>query len=165
MSAMKPVFFTLLVFLSTTLHAEDSASLPSAKPEARVYVKRIKLDFSLAYKKVFSALENNGYFVLFEPNIGANLAHFSQRWGDKYNRNKLEEVRSIVFCNGWYANEMSNSDPDMLALCPLHITLTFKQGTTSILFIRPGQVARHSKAYPVAQELEQDIVRVIEEAF
>lgn len=135
------------------------------KPEPTVWVKRVKGEFTATYKKVFTALENNGYFVILEPNIGKNLSNFAQRWGDNYNRSGLEAFRSMVFCNGWYANEISNLDPDMVALCPLHITLTHKKGVTSILFVRPGQVAAHSPAKKVAAELEQDVIRAIEQGF
>ena len=165
------------VFFSSTLLAETTSPVsvdtqsgtkvetkPEVKPEPRVYVKKVKADFNTTYKKIFNSLENNSYFVVFEPNLRRNLSHFAQRWGANYNRNKLGEIRSMVFCNGWYANEMSNKDPNMLALCPLHITLMAKDGVTTILFVRPSQVAIDSPAYNVAQELEQDVIRVIEEA-
>jgi len=129
-----------------------------------LYVKKIKSPLNIVYKKVFTSLDNNGYFVVFEPNIGRNLAHFEKRWGNDYNKNKLESIRSMVFCNGWYANKVSNADPNMLALCPLHITLIHKKGTTSILFVRPGSVAVNSPAAEIANELEQDVIRSIEEA-
>jgi len=129
-----------------------------------VYVKKIKSPINTVYKKVYASLENNGYFVIIEPNIGRNLARFAKRWGDDYNKNNLESIRSMVFCNGWYANKVSNADPTMLALCPLHITLIHKKGLTSILFIRPGTVAANSPAEDIASELEQDVIRSIEEA-
>lgn len=153
----------LVVGLSLTMSAA-AADQPDSRPEPRIYVKRVKMDFARAYQRVFSGLENNGYFVLLEPNMGKNLSHFAQRWGENYNRNRLEQFRSIVFCNGWYANEIGNRDPELLALCPLHLTLIHKQGVTSVLFVRPSQVAADSPARAVATELEQDIVRVIEEA-
>jgi len=127
-----------------------------------VYVKRVERDIEVVYKQVFTSLENNGYFVVFEPNIGKNLSHFAERWGENYNRNKLEAIRSMVFCNAWYANAVSNADPDLVALCPLHVTLTHKSGVTSVLFVRPGRVAVGSPAEQVAQELEQDVIRAIE---
>ncbi len=161
---MKVLSIVLLALsLGFPLQAEP-ADKPAPAPEPRVYVKRVKMDFPKAYQRVFTGLENNGYFVILEPNMGKNLAHFAQRWGENYNRNKLEQFRSIVFCNGWYANEISNKDPDLLALCPLHLTLIHKEGTTSVLFVRPSQVAADSPAKAVATELEQDVVRVIEEA-
>lgn len=161
----------LVIFLLTTpAWAEDKAATATkaATPpveEASVYVKKVKGDFSATYKKVFTALETNGYFVVFEPNIGKNLSHFAQRWGKNYNKNELEAIRSMVFCNAWYANEVSNMDPDMVALCPLHITLTHKKGVTKILFVRPSHVAANSPAKQVVTELEQDVIRAIEQGF
>lgn len=127
-----------------------------------IYEKQVKGDLSKTYKRVFEALENNGYFVVFEPNIGKNLDHFKQRWGADYNKNGLEAIRSMVFCNPWYANQISNADPQMLALCPLHISLVYKQEVTTILFIRPSLVATGSAAEKIALELEQDVIRTIE---
>ena len=160
-------FRTMLVvfFVSTSLWASETSSSAQSKPEPRVYKKTVKGEFTETYKKVFTALENNGYFVVFEPNIGKNLSHFEQRWGKNYNKNQLESIRSMVFCNAWYANEVSNLDPDMMALCPLHITLTHKNGVTAILFVRPGQVAVGSAAQAIAEELEQDVIRAIEQGF
>ncbi len=128
----------------------------------QIYERRVKQEIEKVYKRLFTALENNGYFVLFEPNLGRNLAHFEQRWGSDYNKNKFEEIRSMVICNAWYANKFSNLDPRLLALCPLHVTLTYKEGETMILFVRPGSVAVGSPAERTAIELEQDLIRIIE---
>lgn len=146
-------------FWVVTVSAEES---PVVESEHMVYVKQVKGEMQKIYKRVFNALEANGYYVIFEPNIGRNLSHFAERWGKDYNKNKLEAIRSMVFCNGWYANQVSNLDPDMLALCPLHITLTHKAGLTRVLFIRPSRVAANSPARDVALELEQDVIRTIE---
>ncbi len=127
-----------------------------------IYEKKVKGPLEKTYKQVFNALENNGYYVIFEPNIGKNLSHFKKRWGKDYNKNNLEAIRSMVFCNGWYANQMSNADPQMLALCPLHISLVHKDGRTRILFVRPSLVATGSPAEKLALELEQDVIRTIE---
>ena len=160
-------FRTILVlfFFASSLWASEAAPTASTAAESHIYKKTVKAEFPATYKKVFTALENNGYFVVFEPNIGKNLSHFEQRWGKNYNKNELEAIRSLVFCNAWYANEVSNLDPDMMALCPLHITLTHKKGITAILFIRPSQVAAHSPAKDIAVELEQDVIRAIEQGF
>jgi uncharacterized protein (DUF302 family) len=138
----------------------ESADTATVKP-GTVFERNIRRDAGLVYKQLFTALENNGYFVVFETNIGKNLSRFAQRWGDDYNKNKLESIRSLIFCNGWYANQVSNADPKMLALCPMHITVIHKEGVTSILYVRPGQVAKNSAASKIAEELERDVLRVI----
>lgn len=127
-----------------------------------VYVRAVSASMDTTYKRVFTELENNGFFILSEHNLGRDLASLSRRWGSDYNRNRLDSVRSMVFCNAWYANRISNADPDMLALCPLHLTLIHKGGTTRILFVRPSRVAVGSAAEPVALELEQDVIRAID---
>lgn len=157
--------FLVFLLIPGLLIADTADKAPANKPEPSVYIKRVKGEFTATYKKVFNSLENNGYFVVLEPNIGKNLSNFAQRWGENYNRSGLEAFRSMVFCNGWYANEISNKDPDMVALCPLHITLTHKKGVTSILFVRPSQVAAQSPAKAVAEEMEQDVIRAIEQGF
>ena len=116
------------------------------------------------YKVVYQHLEQNNFFVVFEPDIQSNLSRFADRWGEDYNRNRLEGIRAMVFCNGWYANQVSNADPDMLAMCPLHLTLVQQLGKTRILFVRPGAIAAGSKAQRVAGELEADVVKAVDGA-
>ena len=128
-----------------------------------VFKAEVKADFETTYKKVYTALENNRFFVVFEPDIGANIAGFAKRWGEDYNRNKLDRIKSMVFCNGWYANQVSNADPNMLALCPLHITMTHKAGITKVLFVRPDYVAKGTKAEKIAGELTQGAIKAIKE--
>ena len=131
-------------------------------PNVRVWNTGKNLEKS--YEVVYNSLENNKFFVVFEPDIQGNISRFEKRWGEDYNRNKLEGIRAMVFCNGWYANAVSNADPDMMALCPLHITLIQKDGATRVLFARPTAVASGSKAMSVARDIEQDVVKAIDEA-
>lgn len=143
----------ILLWICTPVLAAESPML---------YIRVVHASMDMTYPRVFTALENNGFFVIAEPNLGRSLATFARRWGANYNRNHLEGIRSIVFCNGGYTNRISNVDPDFLALCPLHLTLVYKGGITRILFVRPSRVAVGSPAEPVALELEQDVIRTIE---
>ena len=160
----------LLLIPMTSLFAEQQAITKDAKPNSAlranplVYDRTVQASMDHVYKNVFTALENNSYYVIFEPNIGKNLSHFAKRWGNNYNQNKLTSIRSMVFCSAWYANKISNVDPSMLALCPLRITLYSKNKETHILFVRPGKVAGQSKAQKIAKELEDDVIRTIEVA-
>ena len=153
---MKRLRLLLLLAAAMMLSGQVLADSPM------IYEKDTKGEMDATYKQVFNGLENNGYYVIFEPNIGKNLASFKERWGKDYNKNQLEAIRSMVFCNAWYANQMSNADPQMLALCPLHISLVYKDGITRILFVRPSLVATGSPAEKIALELEQDVIRTIE---
>lgn len=141
---------------------EKSATTLRVNP--LIYDRTVSGEMDDVYKNIFTALENNSYFVFFEPNIGKTLSHFAKRWGEDYNKNKLKSIRSMVFCNSWYTNKISNIDPSMLAICPLRITLYSKDKKTHILFVRPGKVAETSKAQKIAKELEDDVIRTIEVA-
>ncbi|MCP4598658.1 DUF302 domain-containing protein [Neptuniibacter sp.] len=129
-------------------------------------VLKLKLegDFSSNYDKVSQALENKRFYVVFEPNIGGSISNFKERWGDDYNRNGFEEIRSLVFCNPWYVNQVINKDPEMAALCPLSVTLLHKQNTTQLMFLRPSQLKPDSPAQDILQELESDIEKALRES-
>ncbi|MDH3979992.1 MAG: DUF302 domain-containing protein [Gammaproteobacteria bacterium] len=120
-------------------------------------------DLEVVYNSVYKSLEENRFFVVFEPNIGRNLAGFAERWGDDYNRNGLQGIRAMVFCNGWYANQVSNLEPQLLALCPLHLSVYRQGDRTHVVFVRPGLVGKDSKAEALLQELEADVSKAIEQ--
>jgi hypothetical protein len=146
--------FAVLLLLAGLVHA--------GSPGVRVWATQQNLETT--YDSVYKSLEEKRFFVVFEPNIGQNLARFSGRWGEDYNRNALSGIRSMVFCNAWYANQVSNLDPDMLALCPLHVTLYGRDSETRVVFVRPGYVGEGSEAKALLQELEEAVAAAIETA-
>ena len=144
----------ILMFSVSSVFADNKNSA--------VYIQQVDEPLARVYDKVYKSLEDARFFVVFEPNIGANLASFAEKWGDDYNRNKLAEIRSMVFCNGWYANKVSNLDPNMLGFCPLHITLIERDGKTTVLFNRPGVIAQNSPAKELLQKIESEVIAAIQ---
>ena len=74
---------SILLFIPmTTLLAEPLAvnkkveAGTSVRVNPLVYDRTVQGSMDEGYKNVFTALENNGYFILFESNIGKNLSHF-----------------------------------------------------------------------------------------
>ncbi len=127
-----------------------------------IYTVSVNQPLNIVYKKVYESLEESRYYVIFEANMGKNLARNAERWGEDYNRNKLEDIRSMVFCNPWYANQVSNLDPEMLAFCPLSMTMIHKEGATTILFPRITTMAKSSPAEDLLWEVESEIITIIE---
>ena len=127
-----------------------------------VYEKTVPQALPTVYEEVSKSLEASGFRVIQKVDIGENLSKLAPKLGDQYNLSKLESIQSMIFCNGPAANQISNADPAMLALCPLHITLVSKAGATSALFVRPGQVAAGSPAAKAAQDLEDKVIKAIE---
>lgn len=130
----------------------------------RIFAQEIKGEFSQIYGRVHQALEEARFFVIFEADIGSNLARNAERWGADYNRNGYEGVRSLVICNPWYANQLLNLDPELMALCPMSVTLLYKDGMATVLFERLSPVAPDSPALDVLWEVENTIITAIEGA-
>ena len=151
---MRRLFLALTLLFAATAQAGSPA----------VYEKSVKQPLSTAYDLVNKALEDGGFRVVYEVDIAENLSKIAGKLGKDYNQNKLEGIKSMVFCNGVAANKVGNADPSMLALCPLHVTLTHKAGISSVLFVRPSAVAQGSPALPAAQDLENKVIQLIEAA-
>ena len=152
---MQYVVFTVLMLPALSSYAGDENSA--------VYRQQVNKSVSDVYDSVYKNLEDARFFVVFEPDIGANLARFSQKWGEDYNRNGFSEIRSMVFCSAWYANKVSNVDPEMLGFCPLHLTLTEQNGVTVVLFNRPSASARSSPAKALLIEIESQVIGAIQQ--
>ncbi|MDP1924365.1 MAG: DUF302 domain-containing protein [Thiobacillus sp.] len=137
-------------------------ALPAAAGSPAIYERSARLPADATYAQLYEALESNGFFVIFEPNMGKSLAGMADALGADYNRNQLSTMRSLVFCKPRATNEIANADPALLALCPLHITLTHKTGVSTVYFVRPSVVAAGSPGEVQAKKLEADIVKLIE---
>lgn len=139
------------ITMSAATHAANTTvfELTVAKPMTEVY------------PSVSRSFEDSRFFVVEEINIGKSLSGFAEKWGSEYNHNGLSEIRSMVFCNGWYANQVSNLDPAMLGLCPLHLTLYEKDGHSTVLFNRPTVISVGSPANALLLEIEQEVIEII----
>lgn len=127
-----------------------------------IYTASVQKPMDEVYPELYKSLEASGFYVIFEANIGKNLAHNAKKWGEEYNRNKFEGVRSMVICNPYYANQVLNLDPKMMALCPLTVTTLYKEGKTTVLFERLTPTAAGSPAEDVLWEVENTIISAIE---
>jgi len=129
-----------------------------------VYERASEMTIDEAFDSVYQELEQRNFYVIFEANIGKNISRFKEKWADNYNKNKLGGIRSMVFCNGWYANKVANKDPSMLALCPMRLTVIERSGKAHILFVKPSIVGKDSPALPVLQEIEGTVIEAIDSA-
>jgi uncharacterized protein (DUF302 family) len=87
-----------------------------------------------------------------------------KKFGAKFNTAGLTSVRTLVACNGKFGNNIINADSRMMAYCPVRITLTEKDGKTTVLFVRPSSAPRDSKAYKLLVKLEKKVINAIEES-
>ena len=157
---LSQLLFVTVVSITTVSAGEVASDTAMDAPEG-VYRQQVNKPLADVYDNVYKSLEDARFFVVFEPNIGANLTRFSEKWGDDYNRNNLTAIRSMVFCNGWYANKVSNLDPDMLGFCPLHLSLIERDGKTVVLFNRPSAIAKNSPAAELLLSIETEVIEAV----
>ena len=122
----------------------------------------VQQDFTRTYREVYRSLENYRFFIVYEANIGHDLQGYAARRGEGYDRNELHEIRSMVFINVSYINQLGDQDPDLLSLCPLHIMMFQKGPTTSILFTRPTYAGQGSVAMPLLKGIEDEVSKAVE---
>lgn len=131
---------------------------------AAVYEKSAKMPLNTAFSHLEHSLKAHKFKVVFRIPISKKLAAHKREFGASYNRSKLQGIRALVFCNGWFANAVSNADPEMLAVCPMHLTVIEKDGMATALFVRPSVVGAGSAAEPVLKKLEAKVISAIDAA-
>lgn len=132
-------------------------------PPAGIYQRSVAAPVEPVYQAVYAALEKARFWVVFEADILANTQRFEQRWGEAFNPSQLTANRSLVVCNGWFANRVTGADPALAGLCPLRIGVTAKDGVTSVVFARPTLAARGSPGYEIVAEVEEMIIDAIDQ--
>lgn len=154
-SDVKSFLFALLLF--------TVAAAASAEPAGVVRLSTTQ-PMDEVYARLYKALEDEKFWVVFEADMGERMARFAERWGEDYNTNALDTVKSMVFCSIWWTNRIANADPNLLALCPLHVTLYAKGGETVVLMPRLSAMAEGSPGRDKAAELEAELREILEGA-
>lgn len=140
----------------------SSSCINAGEVQSAIYSISVERSGEEVYQSVYKSLEESRFYVIFEANIGKNLARNAERWGDEYNKNKFEMVKSMVVCNPYYTNQVMNLDPNMMSLCPLNITVLFKAGKSTVLFKKLTALAKDSPAEDILWEIENTIITAIE---
>jgi uncharacterized protein (DUF302 family) len=135
---------------------------PARAESPGVFVAEARAPLDEVYKGVYKALEKAGWYVAFEMDMFKGMSSsLPRKLGEDFNRAGLEGIRTMVFCQGVHANAIMNADPDMMALCPLHLTVIHRAGTSKVLFARPAAVAKGSPAEGAAKAVEDEVIGII----
>lgn len=136
--------------------------LPARAESPGVFVAEVKAPLDDVYKGVYKALDKAGWYVAFEMDMFKGMSSsLPRKLGEDFNRAGLEGIRTLVFCQGVHANTIMNADPDMMALCPLHLTVIHKAGTSKVLFARPSAAAKGSPAEAPVKAVEDEVIGLI----
>ena len=116
------------------------------------------------YSKLLKSLDDHYLIVVSEINILEKFKHagLPKMFGKDFNTNNLTTIKAIIACNGGFGNAIANTDPTMMGLCPVRLTLIEKDGKTTILFVKPSRIAKASKAEDIIKKLEAKVIAAIE---
>jgi hypothetical protein len=131
---------------------------------AGVYSLTTKEPADQVYDRVQQALEGGKFWVVFEADMGSRMEQFAADWGAEYNTNRLTYIKSMVFCSLRWTNRLANADPDLLALCPLHLTIYTRDGQTNVVWPDLSAIAEGSAGAESAQALDQEVSGLIRAA-
>ena len=149
----KKILLTLTFFFTTSLYASNS-----------IYKVSVKKDFSSALHSIKKTLEDQNLYIISKADISGTLERMKGKLGKAYNKRGYQKVQSIIFCNPFYANDVMNLDPDMMALCPLKIMLMTKNGKTTALFVLPSKLSGKSSARKILLEVENKVKNALKKA-
>lgn len=150
---LKHLILIVSVLFSTSLFAGSA-----------IYKVSVKEDFRSALHSIKKTLEDQNLYIISKADISGTLASMKGKLGKDYNKRDYEEAKSIIFCNPFYANDVMNADPDMMALCPLKIMLMTKNGKTTALFVLPSKLAGKSPAKKILIEVENRVKKALKKA-
>ena len=147
---MKKLILTLLLLLSP-LMADG------------MYKLTLDQKSDLVYPKLLASLDAHYLIVVSEIDILEKFKHagLPKKFGKDFNTNNLTTIKAIIACNGGFGNAIANTDPSMMGLCPIRLTLIEKDGKTTILFVKPSGVASGSKAEAIINKLEAKVISAI----
>lgn len=147
----KPLLALIGALIGALIAETANASTPT------VFEQSARMPMAQAVKQIEHALKQHHFKIVATIPISKKLAKHAKAWGKAYNQNRLQGIYGIVFCNGKIANAVSDKDPAMLGACPLHLTITEKDGRATALFNRPTAFGGQSSADPVLRKLERKV--------
>ncbi len=140
-----------MCLLSVSLWSNSVYTQEFDKPMQEVYTKLLGA-FDKAHLIVVSQIDILGKF---------KEAGLPEKFGKKFNTNNLTGIKAIIACNGWFGNEVANTDPKMMAFCPIRVTVVEEQGKTSVMYVRPTVAPKDSAAYATLEKLESKVISAI----
>jgi uncharacterized protein (DUF302 family) len=129
-----------------------------------VYTVTYDEDIAEVEASILESFKDVGLVVVWKLDILEEFKKkgLDKKFGEKFNTAGLTGVRTIVACNGKFGNDIINADSDMMAFCPIRVTMTEKDGKTTVLYVRPSVGPKESKAHPILVKLEKKVINAIE---
>jgi len=150
---LKKTLVLLALLFTTSLYSANA-----------IYKVQANANYDKSATKLTQTLEDQNLYIISKAHISSTLKRMQGKLGKEYNKRKYDTVTSLIFCNPFYANDVLNLDPNMMALCPLKIMLMEKDGKTTALFVLPSALSKGSPAHKVLKEIEAKVKKALKSA-
>jgi len=131
---------------------------------SEIYKKEISLPIEKYYPKLKKAIRANHMNILYELDLLKKFkkSGYAKRFGKDFNKNHLKAVKTLLLCNGYVGNQISNIDPDMMALCPIRLTVISMASGTQVVFIKSDDLAKSRKVQRLLATLDEILIHTID---
>ena len=148
---MKTIILSLLL-LGSLLQANE------------IYTKTITKPFSVYFPELKKSIEKNHMGIIYEFDLVERFKKkgFDKKFGDAFNKNGLDKIVTLLICNGYVGNQVSNIDPNMMALCPIKITVIKKGAQTTITFLKYQNVTQNKEIKELLSTLHKIVINTID---
>lgn len=149
---MKKILLALLLLLSTQAFA------------TAIHETQINKPIDVYYPLLKKAIEDNKMHVLYEMDLLKKFedSGYAKKFGTDFNKNNIQAIKTILICNGYVGNQVSNLDPKMMVLCPIKITLIQQGDKTLVSFVKNSDISKNDKINELLMQLDTVIINTIE---
>ncbi len=149
---MKIITAALFLLLSVNLFASE------------FYTKVIYEPLESYYPKLKKAIDENHMNILYEMDLIKQFKDegYSEKFGKDFNKNNLQGVKTLLICNGYVGNQVSNLDPKMMALCPIRLTIIEENKKLTVTFLRHDTIETSKEIKSLLTKLDTILKNTID---
>lgn len=148
---MKKIVLGLLL-VASSLFAIDNVYKRVVNESYDSYLPKLKKEMEINHINVISEIDLVQRFT---------QAGYDKKFGKDFNKNKLEKATSLVLCNGYIGNQVSNIDINMMAFCPIKLTVLSQGGKTIVLYVKSAPNASNKKVVPLLNKLDTVVINTV----
>lgn len=149
---MKAFIVTLFLLFGANLFASE------------FYSKVVHESFDSYYPKLKAAIKKNHMNIIYELDLIKQFKDkgYSEKFGSEFNKNKLDGVKTLLICNGYVGNQISNLNPAMMALCPIRLTIIQDSRKLTVTFLRHDSINAPQEVKSLLTTLDTILINTIE---
>lgn len=74
----------------------------------------------------------------------------------------MQGVKTLLICNGYVGNQVSNLDPKMMALCPIRLTIIEENKKLTVTFLRHDTIETSKEIKSLLTKLDTILKNTID---